>query len=214
MTVLYPQVRIGRWTLLEKTGATTAAGSNLWHVRCICGYEGVRKASVLTNKKSLSCGCYRTEMRTIHGAYGTKTHKVWSNMIQRCTNPKNPQFHDYGGRGIVVCDRWRMYGNFVSDMGASEPFMTIERIDNNMGYMPSNCRWATRAGNLSNTRRNKHVTFNGKTQTVTQWALELGINSRTLFARLEYGWPVERALTETLAARRKSAVTLSDPLAG
>jgi hypothetical protein len=115
-------------------------------------------------------------------------------MIQRCTNPKNPQWRDYGARGISVCTQWRSFPGFLADMGEPPPGATIERIDNDRGYEPGNCRWATRAEQNRNTRRNHLVEHDGVRLTVGEWASRLGLKPSTLVQRLRRGWEVSRAL--------------------
>jgi hypothetical protein len=100
--------------------------------------------------------------RRTHGQWGTPIHKVWSMMLQRCGNPKHNRFHRYGGRGITVCDRWRSFQNFFEDMGARPPGMTLDRRDNDRGYEPGNCRWATRKEQSKNQRKGPRNPVNGR----------------------------------------------------
>lgn len=158
MTKVRDGVVFGRWTVIERVG-TAPDKAGIWRLRCSCGTEGVRKANVLTNGKSKSCGCYRVDIKTIHGhnpkrGKRSKEYSVWSNMIQRCENPKNRAYANYGGRGVRVCARWRSFDGFLADMGLL-PFdgAQIDRINNDLGYSKENCRWVTQQENLKNRRR-------------------------------------------------------------
>lgn len=122
---------------------------------------------------------------------------IWQQMKKRCFNASNPAYHNYGGRGIVVCARWRNdFAAFLDDMGKrpSEQH-SLDRINNDGNYEPGNCRWATGKEQMNNCRINVFVEFNGKTQTLVQWARELGLPDYLPSARLRHGWTVERALT-------------------
>ena len=124
-------------------------------------------------------------------------------MVQRCTNPNDEAYHNYGARGISVCDRWLDFANFLEDMGESPPRLTIDRIDNNRGYEPGNCRWATYKEQMNNVRYNRIIEFDGKTLTLQQWSEESGINIGTLRNRLFVNnWPIADALTQPLSAVR------------
>lgn len=128
---------------------------------------------------------------------------IFTNILQRCYNPNNPAFARYGGRGITVCDRWReSFEVFLADMGRRpSPKHSIDRIDNDGHYEPSNCRWATSKEQRRNRRDVRHITFNGESLLLTEWAARLGENYRMLAHRLERRWPIESALTEP---RRKA----------
>lgn len=116
---------------------------------------------------------------------------------QRCKNPRNKSYANYGGRGITLCERWETLENFIADVGDRPKGMTLERIDNNKGYEPGNCRWASRQEQAENQRRTVVLTFNGETRTVTQWSKITGISSRTIRKRLSnLGYTVEQTLTK------------------
>lgn len=133
--------------------------------------------------------------KTTHSMTGTKEFHAWDAMLQRCYNPKHPSYHHYGGRGIKVCKRWTSFECFYEDMGtAPSKLHSIERINNAGNYELSNCIWADKKTQSNNTRRNKLLTYNGRTQTIAQWAEELNIKYDTLYARISRGWSVERAL--------------------
>jgi hypothetical protein len=132
---------------------------------------------------------------TIHGLSRTKEYKAWQKMKDRCFNENNSHYEGYGGRGITVCSRWMDFENFYKDMGECPEGCSIDRIDNDSSYMPSNCRWATTSQQMNNTRRNVVIQFNGESLTVAQWENRLGINKGTAYHRLRRGWSIERALT-------------------
>lgn len=133
-------------------------------------------------------------------------YRLWKHMRSRCNNPNNPRYSDYGGRGITVCDRWRLFKNFVEDMG-DRPSMqhTLERRDNDRGYFPNNCYWATKLEQANNKRNNNFVTFKNETMTLPRWADYLGIKCSTLTQRYySYGWSIEKTLTTQVRNRRVS----------
>lgn len=166
----------------------------VFRCRCECGNERRAVGRDLLDGHVKSCGCLRKA--TKHGLYRTRTRKVWQQMKDRCCNPNTTGFDLWGGRGIAVCDRWReSFLNFIADMGPAPEGATLERIDNEKHYNPSNCRWATRREQAQNTRRNRMVTFRGQTLCVTEWARRLGMPSGTLWARFKHGWSTERAMS-------------------
>jgi len=180
----------GRLTVLSQAGVSTH-GSALWLCQCECG-----KTTIVRARRANSCGCLRREGKTTHGKRHTKEYTSWAGMIQRCTNKNVPKYARYGGRGIFVCDRWRVFENFIADMGVSGEKESIERIDNNGNYEPANCRWATNQEQSRNKTTNLVIEYNGKKQCLEAWAFELGFKSRTLQQRLASGWTVERAFKE------------------
>jgi hypothetical protein len=129
----------------------------------------------------------------------THEHSVWIGMIDRCTNPNAKHYADYGGRGITVCDGWRSFWSWYSYVSvlshAFENGYTMDRINNSLGYEPGNIRWATWREQNNNTRRNRYLEFDGKRQTIAQWARELGLSYDTLWKRIARGWTTKRALT-------------------
>lgn len=151
-----------------------------------------RNNELLSNNKSTSSGNYR-DGRSRHPLYGT-----WFQMIDRCENPNTNHYDRYGGRGISVCDEWHDFWKFVSwsdSVGGRPDGFTIDRIDNDGNYCPKNCRWASRETQASNKSSNRYIKFKGRSQTIHQWAAELGINEQTLANRINRGWEIEKALT-------------------
>jgi len=119
------------------------------------------------------------------GSAEHSTYGIWTGMRARCNNPKSKTYRNYGGRGIKVCARWNdSYEHFLEDMGLRPDGMQIDRIDNNKGYEPGNCRWVTNITNSRNTRKNVHITLDGETMCVAEWAERLGISRNTLCHRL------------------------------
>lgn len=116
-------------------------------------------------------------------------YDVWANMRQRCEDPASTAYSNYGGRGIAVCERWKDFGAFLEDMGQPPAGMTIERCDNNRGYEPDNCRWATPLEQGRNKRNNRLLTIGSETQPMSVWAERAGLKVGTLHARLKHGWP-------------------------
>lgn len=203
-TTLPPQAHdltgqtFGRWTIVGFAGIR--AEKTYWLCRCTCGTERAVSAAHLRRGKSTNCGCRRKEtmraMHLAHGYAGTPEYAAWAALIARCTNPDHPGFADYGARGIGVCERWRSnFKAFLEDMGPRPTAAySIDRINNDADYSPENCRWATKRQQCNNTRRNVFIAYAGKTQTLVQWAEEVGITPNALTRRLR-AWPVERALT-------------------
>lgn len=140
-----------------------------------------------------------------HGLTKHKLYTVWGNMLDRCNNTANKAYKDYGARGITVCKEWREDFMTFFTWAMKEGYkkgLTLDRIDNNKGYNPMNCRWATVKEQSNNRRSNHLLTFNGKTQTMQQWADEMHINYWTLRDRLaRCNWNVEKALTQPTRKR-------------
>lgn len=142
-----------------------------------------------------------------HGLRGHPLYYTWNMMRQRCCNPNNKTYPNYGGRGISVCDEWSSFKVFYdwSILNGWKPGLSIDRIDNDGNYCPENCRWVDRYVQANNTSTNRFITYKGKTQTEAQWAKELGMSKYTLSSRLNLrGWSVERAFETPVKNRTKS----------
>lgn len=177
-------LRFGRVIVIEWVPGAKRDGA--WRCRCDCGNERLATSNHLLAGRIVSCGCVRPK----HGGKGTRAYTAWRCMLVRIDR----DWPAYGGRGISVCERWRSFPAFVADMGQPEAGATLERIDNDRGYEPGNCRWATRKEQARNTRRTVRVTFRGRQQSLAAWAEEFGIKYWTLYARYRAGWSPERML--------------------
>lgn len=133
---------------------------------------------------------------TTHGMFGTPTYNSWAHMLQRCGNPKNHKYPDYGGRGIKVCPEWVSFEGFYKSMGLKPEGLSLERKDVNGNYEPSNCKWATASEQNRNKRNVPMIVYNGKAQCLRAWSEDTGIDYRKIHKRIsKFGWSVERALT-------------------
>lgn len=202
--------RFGRLVVVAYLGRRS---NGLWMTFCDCGNKSAVESGDLKRGHTTSCGCWKSECRRTHGKCHTPEHYIWSTMIQRCENVKDKSYARYGGRGIRVCERWRRsFADFLTDMGqrpalpntpAGRATVSIDRIDNNAGYFPENCRWTTSPENSRNTRQNVIFEFNGQSNCIAAWADKFSIKYSTLLERLRRGWSIERALTEPVKPWRK-----------
>lgn len=189
----------GRWTVLSFR--RTTSDKPAWLCRCECGTEKVVRAIYLIDGRSQSCGCFQrecvSEQFATHRKTGSPEHRTWKSMIGRCCNPKNPKYPDYGGRGIRVCDCWReSFQAFFDDMGRRPSGHTLDRIDNDGNYEPSNCRWAVLAEQANNKRTNHFLEYDGKRMSIADWSRHVGIPKAVINDRINrYKWSVEKSLT-------------------
>jgi hypothetical protein len=207
--------RFGRLLVLKFAGLNRH-GSSLWTCICDCGRSTAAiVGSDLRRGMHKSCGCLRRETLPTykHGACrsgGTPEYRAWRGLCDRCVNPKSQGYRNYGGRGITVCPRWlgeNGFETFLADMGRRpNPEHSIDRIDNDKGYSPENCRWATRSEQRRNQRPLKGrrmLILQGRSQSVARWAREIGIGASTILFRLRKGWSVAETLTEPLQQQQR-----------
>lgn len=172
----------GRLTVIECVGARRHG--RFWKCLCECGNYKEYTTGALRSGHVQSCGC-TTRSRT-HGMFGTPEYAAWAGIKGRCLNQNDPAYKNYGGRGIAMCERWAdSFENFYADMGPRPSNKhSIDRINNDGNYEPSNCRWATKKEQSRNTRKNHLIAFNGEVLCVAEWADKLGIHPHVLWRRL------------------------------
>lgn len=198
--------KFGRLTVLEFK-ARNKQYDSLWLCRCECGNEKVIAGGKLFSGHTKSCGCLQkertSEAKVKHGLYfndsgkRAKLYRVWIGIKERCTNPNNKKYSDYGGRGISISNEWIDYINFHNwaiGNGYCEG-LTIERIDVNGNYEPNNCKWIPQSEQSKNRRDCHRIEFNGSIRLLTDVCSELGINNKAVAQRLRRGWDVQKALT-------------------
>ena len=167
---------------------TRNCGAIMWKCKCDCGKIAFKKGSSLVGNRVKSCGCLTAK----HKKSKTKEYGVWARMITRCERSNLP---DYRGRGIRVCKRWLKFENFYADMGPRpSDAHSLDRINNNGNYTPSNCRWATISQQANNKRSNVWLTYAGRRKTLAQWAKYLDISYQALQFRRRLGWPIDQVL--------------------
>jgi len=198
--------KYGRLTVIASAGYSSNSNAKpQWLCKCDCGNEYVGIGVALKNGNTASCGCLRRdvsrELNTTHGMKGTKIYNTWQAMLNRCKLPSNKSYHRYGGRGITVCDRWKSFENFLEDMGEPNKGESIDRINNDGNYEPSNCKWSDDKTQSRNKSTNVWLEANGTTMIMADWAKRLGCHSITIKARLARGWNVIDAVTKPIKSK-------------
>lgn len=205
---IYPGNKYGRLTFVQFVPKLHNSKALRGLFMCDCGNYNEVNTCLVIKGRTKSCGCMRGE----EGAARFLTHGfsrrgerapeygAYRTMLERCYNPKAIGYDTYGATGITVSESWRnSFLTFITDMGR-RPTLThsLDRIDPKGNYCKENCRWATAIDQANNKKNNRHITMDGKTQTVSQWCRELGLNRQFVQGRLKYGWPPERALKEPI----------------
>lgn len=172
--------------------------NNLWECKCDCGNTVTILARSLLDGKTQSCGCLQKErviesnikIHTTHDKSKTNLYSKWAGMKRRCYNLNDKRYPDYGGRGITLCEEWKenfeTFYNWAINNGYKKE-LTIDRIDTNGNYNPSNCKWSTMLEQSHNKRNNRNITYKEKTQTIAEWSRQLGLNTKSLYTRVERG---------------------------
>lgn len=188
-----PGTRFARLVVLAPAGQTKKSQC-LSFCACDCGNFRIAANSRLKNGYTQSCGCMRRDrfklITVTHGKSADTEYRIWDGIRARCTRPSHQAWANYGGRGITVCEAWlKSFAAFYADMGdRPSPKHTIDRIDNECGYSPDNCRWATREEQASNRRRTARGSLCGEVDTLVNWAARLGVSLNMLHKRMNrYG---------------------------
>ena len=192
--------KFGRLTVIKRVENTKGGGSR-WLCRCECDKQTIVLRGNLTSGGTKSCGC----LKITHGhslcGIRSRTYTTWNSMIQRCTNLNNPEYKNYGSRGIKVCGKWRKFEGFFQDMGKRPPNTTIDRIDNNKGYNKTNCRWITIKEQNRNKRTNRLINIGGDIRPLVEWCEIYKLCYNTVLYRIHRGWTPDEALE--LVPRKK-----------
>lgn len=191
--------RYGRLTVIARAGSNKKKNA-VWLCICDCGNYTKVAGNKLRSGHTQSCGCLFKEQqskgRAIHNGNHEALYSVWKGIRQRCNDPNFPAYKNYGARGIAMCTEWNDYAAFRAwaYQAGYSPGLDIDRINNNSNYSPENCRWVSRKKNCNNTRRNVLITYDGRTQTATMWAEELGLSPCTVLWRYHHWENVEDVL--------------------
>lgn len=208
--------RFGRLVVIERK-ETATSGHAKWLCLCDCGNtKNVTSNQLRSHRGTKSCGCLQRERashanlnkdhsdfkeKTKIGAEHKRLHQTWRDMINRCTNTNNRRFYAYGERGIQVCEEWLnsflAFKEWAIATGYTDE-LTLDRIDVNRNYEPSNCRWATLKEQNNNRTNNRIVKYKGESMTLHQLADRTGLNYKTLWCRVQYGWSIEDAVERPL----------------
>ena len=204
----------GRLTVIRRGESLVTSGKQVttWDCVCACGNETTVRATSLRFGTSKSCGCLSSDTakqtHTKHGCSprkgSTKTYHTWESMRTRCLCPNDKRYRAYGGQGISVCDRWADFENFLEDMGEKPEGLTLDRIDNTLGYSKDNCRWATRMEQVCNRDVSIWVTRVGVRKVLKHWCLELKISYQKALTEIKNGRSPYEAIDFLLGFRNTS----------
>ena len=193
--------RFGRLVVIDEA-PNSANSSTLWCCKCDCGNEMITRAANLKSGHVKSCGCFRREViakrSTSHGGSNSRIYGIWRKMIARCENQKNENYRRYGARGVRVCAEWHDFTNFRdwAEKAGYTDMLSIDRIDVNGDYEPSNCRWADAKTQSNNRRSNNLITIGIETRTFAEWCAISGVKYKTAHRRLETGHTIEEVFSK------------------
>lgn len=192
--------RFGRLTVIKFVSRINKRTK--WLCKCDCGNETIVSTKCLRNGDTKSCGCLKKdkarEAKITHGKTSSRLFVTWGNMKSRCYSQNRRDYRDYGGRGITICVEWKDDFMAFYDWAMANGYrddLTIDRIDVNGNYEPSNCRWVDIKVQANNTRRNHYITYKGETHTIAEWSEITGISKSAIMHRIERGWTVDKMLT-------------------
>ena len=205
-------MRFGKLKVIERVEDHITKGGYkkvVWKCQCECGNVVNVLADSLKSGNTKACGCESRsglEKRTTHGKSKDRLYRIWQGMRNRCNLSTNTYYHNYGGRGISVCEEWNKSFECFYEWAMSHGYkdnLTLDRMDNAGNYEPNNCHWKDRFYQMNHMRRNHLITYEGRTQTLTEWAREIGMLPTTLDARInKYHWSIEEALTIPVKQRK------------
>lgn len=198
--------KFGRLTLLKRV-ENNKFNQVQWRCKCDCGKEVIVKSYSLTTGQTKSCGCLKKEQDYIniikikHNMINTRLYNIWKHMKNRCYNSNNKRHKFYFDKGITVCDEWKNdfmnFYNWAIKNGYKDN-LTIDRINNNGNYEPSNCRWATITEQNNNQSKNIKIKYKNKIYTLNELSEKYNIKKNTLYSRIKRNWSIERALNEKI----------------
>lgn len=178
---------------------TTYVGGSKWNCICDCGFEFVIHSQSITKQKQSRCRyCFYSDKK-IHGCSGTPEYQAWKHIMERCYDPDDMMYPNYGGRGIKVCERWKNPKFFVDDMGKRPTkWHSIDRINVDGSYEPNNCKWATRKEQNNNKTNTIYLEYRGFRKNLYDWSIVTGISAGVLRCRFHSKWSVEKILTQSV----------------
>ena len=205
--------RFGR--LLVMSRASSSNGFSVWNCVCDCGNPKTTRGVHLRKGETVSCGCYHKEIKTIHGRRANQqtgqqrdaTYLSFIAMKGRVLNPKNPAYHNYGGRGIKICSAWTEGGfvQFLKNMGNRPAGMSLDRIDNNSDYSPENCKWSNEIEQAANRRTSNILLYQGRSQCLSAWSRELNITRHEIYKGLNQSMTLEEIVQQHQSNKTSAA---------
>lgn len=202
--------KYGKLTVIRRA-ESAPKGITRWECKCDCGNVVIVRGGNLKNGAVKSCGCListNNKNRSTHGMSGSRLYQDWANIKSRCYNPKNPAYKRYGARGITMCCDWYNSFDAFAKWALSNGYkdnLTIERIDNDKGYSPDNCKWISKGEQAGNRGSNISISFNGETHNLSEWCKIYQKNYQLVYNRIhKYKWTFERAIFEPVHIEKRN----------